>query len=274
MTDFGEFVMWWGAASGSSQKALRAMKEPHIMLSHVTKNNRAPHSEGEIFADCGGYSMMHKLGEYKDDPDEYVQWVDDVGASRYAMRDYPCEPSARNQGGRTRTVRDHQQRSLEGHLATTQAADRARLSAEPVIVIQGWEPHEYVECIDLYHDHGLIAGWENFAIGSVCRRGKTEQVAEVIRTVTDALPTGANVHAFGVKKEVLGVPGIPERLDSVDSSAWYYRSHDTNRNREIEPAWQTHVFDYLTYRRGLVNVHGLDWSPPQQNRLDRYTGTK
>ncbi len=87
--------------------------------------------------------------------------------------------------------------------------------AKKVYVIQGWELHEYENCVDEYADLGIPDGDNLLGLGTCCMRLETRglwQIAERVRQLTQ----GTQLHAFGV-----GDPAKIPRLarigfDSVD----------------------------------------------------------
>lgn len=262
MTDFDGFRMYFGAANGSAQKALRKMEEPHVMLSAVTHMNSPWPGIQDLFVDCGGYSMMVGGGQYESTPAEYVEFAHDIGATRLVLRDLPCEPNVREQTGKT--VLEHQEETLEEHIQTLAAARQRGIGSRCMAVLQGWERNEYLEHFDMLRDHGLVT--DRMGIGSVCRRGQTGTIRDIIRAVREAVPQRVELHAFGVKQTVLSAADIREALASADSSAWYYGT--AGRQGSHEPLWHKSVEEYIQYRRKLRNLFGeIEPRDPNQKQL-------
>jgi len=86
-----------------------------------------------------------------------------------------------------------------------------------MVVIQGWEREDYLDCIRKLNNHGCIT--EYMGIGSVCREEKDKKLKEIILTCRAALPN-VKLHAFGIKKTMLRDREVVEALDSSDSFAW------------------------------------------------------
>lgn len=289
----------WTVSSGSSRKALRALSEDddteslaetpfgpdefqapeYAMVSFATKMNE-PWDGPTWIIDSGGYSTLTTNPEYQSEISDYVDFLNTHEATidYYALRDWACEPDLLRQWDHS--VEDHQQWTLRDHIQTIEQADS--LDAEPIAVLQGYDVRDYLECIDLFRDHGLIT--DKMGIGSVCRRNQTELIRNTILRVREALPPRVDLHGFGVKQEVLESPDILSGLDSVDSNAWdsrlYYdadtSAHEGPKHYDDEwldyrtpdrPSfnWRNMLIAYRDYRRDLGRLLDLD-------QIDKPTG--
>lgn len=94
-------------------------------------------------------------------------------------------------------------------------------------------------------------------LGSVCRRQATDEAAEIIATLIDAVPH-IRIHGFGIKTSGLGAYG--DLLDSADSMAWSFRarrspalpgcSHRSCANcRRFAVQWRAHVLSSFDAQR-------------------------
>lgn len=218
------FTFYFGAASGSSRKALRQLEEPNVMLNYATKNNRPWDGIERLFIDSGGYSFMKGMGEYETTDSEYLDFVERHEPEIFALRDYPCEPDVLSEHGRT--VDDHQQRTLARHIHLHDLLDNSAVESRPLAVLQGWRLHEYLECIDLFRDHGVLT--DRVGIGSVCRRNQEAEIRRVILAIREELPDSVELHAFGVKSSVLKYPDVRAGLASADSQSY-----------EMQAQWST-----------------------------------
>ena len=61
-------------------------------------------------------------------------------------------------------------------------------------------------------------------IGSLCQRHDSAMVARIIQCVRETLPRSSRLHTFGVKTNVLQVPGVGDALDFADSTAYEFRA--------------------------------------------------
>jgi len=240
--------MYYGSAAYSSHKALRQLEESHVMVSAQTKASDWLWDIDELFVDSGGYSLMLETGEHPS-PETYLNQVVEMEGDLCALQDYPCEPEILQEYDRS--VADHQERTVERAAeCLAQIQDRG-LDVTPVTVLQGWETDEYLSHIDRLSEQGCLADY--VAIGSVCRRGQTDEIREIITSVRDALPAKKKLHAFGVKYEILQYPDVRAAVDSVDSAAWEIFPNQGGR-LEGEPAWQTKALRYLEYWRKVESL--------------------
>jgi len=179
--------------------------------------------------DCGGYTVLNKHGDYPWSMAAYANLVAILRPDYYATMDYPCEPSI------TRSL----------HLETNEARIQATVANavafaseyEPMIdgpqmvpVIQGWSLDEYLYCLRLYQDAGLIR--EYMAVGSMCTRSNNEQLKEIVPAVYDAARRAgvSRLHFFGFKMSSV-LDGLQPYIHSQDSAAVYMANTKTVRRR-------------------------------------------
>jgi len=262
MTEFDGTTMFWGCNGGSMSKALRHMRERDVLLSYATDTD--PWDEiTNLFIDSGGYSLMLETGEH-DSVNDYLDYVEAVDANIAAMQDYPCEPGILNEYDRT--VADHQAMTVDRARANLNEMRVRGLNTEPMAVLQGWEPDDYLNCIDMFREAGVLTDY--IGIGTVCRRNAETEIREIVNTVHNELPN-RKLHAFGVKKSILKYPDMRDALDSVDSSAWYFGMY---QNKPVpERAWHTCTKMYLDYKRDLYDHFELsDQAKDGQATMDQY----
>lgn len=257
MTKVDDVRMFWGTGSGSASKSLRHMNEDDVMISYTT--TQKPWSEiDNLFVDSGGYSLMLKTGEHGPVKD-YFDYIKETGANITALQDYPCEPEILSEYDRT--VRQHQELTLERAAENLAHIQDRGLDVEPVAVLQGWEVEDYIRCIDRYRDEGVMTDY--VGIGSVCRRGAIEEITEIIKTIGEELPE-KKLHAFGVKQSILKDAEVRRHLTSVDSSAWYQRMYKNKPQQE--PAWHTTTKLYLDYKRKLYEQCNTESQPRRDDQ--------
>jgi len=243
-----DITMYWGAASGSARKALRQLEEPNIMISFATQLNEPWDGIDRLFIDCGGYSMMVN-GDGHPPREEYVEYLRPVKPERYALPDYPCEPELLSD--LHRTVKGQQERTTNHHVKLLNELRDRGIADNAVSVIQGWRPHDYLSHIDQLRDRGLMT--DRMAIGSVCRRGADQDIAQVILRIREQLPDRISLHAFGVKGSVLRFPKVVRALDSVDSAAYDYQiaNYPKSRTDGDSFTWRDSARAYLNWRHRL-----------------------
>jgi hypothetical protein len=242
--------IYYGAASGQQRAALSRLEPEGVMISHATQNNTPFNGDYDLFVDSGGYHhMAGGTGEYESSDAEYLEYIRRHRPKRWALRDYPCEPDLLDQLGRS--VADQQQRTLEHHLDLYNDIIGTEIEDSAVVVLQGWTVEQYLSALEDFYDYGLPL--KHVAIGSVCRRNQDEEIAEVVLSVREELPSGANLHAFGVKGSVLRFEEVVEALDSVDSAAYDYQA--TRFKNESEGngynTWRDTARAYLNWRYDL-----------------------
>jgi hypothetical protein len=245
-----DLTMYYGVASGQQRSALSRLEPEGVMISHATANNKPLDGEHETFVDCGGYHhMMSGAGEYDVTDEEYLRYLLKHRPALYALWDYPCEPDLLDSLGRS--VREQQERSLDAHARLLGKVEGHSLADSAVSVVQGWTVQQYLDHLDRMSERDVLTDY--VAIGSVCRRGQDEQIANVVLAVRDALPDATQLHAFGVKGSVLRFREVVDALDSVDSAAYdYAESRLPSRRSDGESfTWRDSARAYLNWRHDL-----------------------
>lgn len=175
-----------------------------------------PPKSDELFLDPGGFGFHRRNSDYPFTLAQYAELAERLGATSVATLDYPCEPKVNREIHRTNL--DRIARSVEW-------AERGRKEQPQlpwVPVIQGYTPAEYLRCIDLYEEKGLIRPY--MAIGSLCSRVRRDSTWEVVRVIRRRL-TGVRLHGFGVSLTLLKDKRIRSALHSADTQAWRFFDH-------------------------------------------------
>jgi hypothetical protein len=85
-------------------------------------------------------------------------------------------------------------------------------------VIQGWEPQDYLDHVQLYEDSGVrLAELPAVGVGSVCRRQRTAEIEGIVRSLASR---GYKLHGFGLKSS--GLARAEDALASSDSMTWSF----------------------------------------------------
>jgi hypothetical protein len=245
-----DFTFYFGAASGSSRKALRKLEEPNVMLNYATKNNEPWRGIERLFIDSGGYSFMKGKGEYTTSDAAYLDFIAEQEPELWALRDYPCEPDVLAEHGRS--VRDHQCKTTDRHASLLNMAADRDLPGQPLAVLQGWGVDDYLTHLDGLRARGLLTDY--VGIGSVCRRNQEAAIREVILAVADAVPAGTDLHAFGVKASVLSYPDVRAALTSADSQSYDFRKRWSvlNQRGAGKTDWRDSAYHYLRQRNEIL----------------------
>lgn len=169
-----------------------------------------------VMLDSGAFGSAFWDGGYKYSPDNYLAIVERVKPEWWVTMDYPCEPNIMPEC------------SIHERIKMTVANTKILITAPfPSLlpVIQGWAVEDYLYCIDLMEAEGLIQSM--MGIGSICRRGKQGPIVNIVRHISQRLPT-VKFHAFGAKISTLNYNRgeILNYLDSLDTAAWQFNEKD------------------------------------------------
>ena len=263
-------TFYFGAASGSTRKALRELQEPNVMLNYATKLNEPWYGIERLFVDSGGYSFIKGKGEYETSDAEYLDFIEEHEAEVFALRDYPCEPEVLDENDRT--VVRHQKMTTDRHRDLLDELDERSIDAQPLTVVQGWAVDDYLEHVDALRSAGVLTDY--VGIGSVCRRNAEAEIRRVILAVSDALPSGTDLHAFGVKGSVLRYPDVRDALTSADSQSYEVQASigpclDMGAGNKT---WKDSALEYLRQKRRIRSaVAGEEHPDTQQQTLDLAT---
>jgi len=237
---------YYGAASGSTRKALRQMEEPNVMINYATQNNKPWEGIENLFVDSGGYSFILGKGEYTTTNNEYLEYVETHQPELFALRDYPCEPDVLEE--HDRTVEEHQEMTIKKHKELRELMKEFDIDTKPLSVIQGWEFEDYLNHIDRMKEEDLIT--EHIGIGSVCRRGQDEEIRRIILEINKALPDYCKIHAFGVKSNILRFAEVCEVLHSADSQAFDMASRYSQKiSGDGSRSFRDDTLQYLKFKK-------------------------
>lgn len=197
-----------------------------------------PVARGRWALDSGGFTELQMFGGWRTGLTEYVDLVhrfdSEIGGLDFAApMDWMCEPAVIEGGtfggqvfvGTKLSVREHQERTVQNYLDLRVAAPDLPF----IPVLQGYEIHEYLTCVDLYEQAGVdLSVAPLVGVGSVCRREYSSQIGHLMSTLS-ALP----LHGFGVK--IRGLLRYGYLLASADSLGWSARArHIANERRRGE----------------------------------------
>lgn len=130
-------------------------------------------------------------------------------------QDYMCEDFILDITGLC--VGDHQALTVFNYNALKQH-DCGGVYIMPVL--QGYEPEEYVEHIDMYSDLLEKGAW--CGVGSVCKRNiNASSVGSVLSSIKKHRPD-LKLHGFGLKQTALRDGLVRSLLHSADSMAWCF----------------------------------------------------
>lgn len=198
--------------------------------------------------DSMGFPMLKMNGTWTITAEQYVdslcRFHDEIGRMMWAApQDWMCEPEVISGGHRGKevfvgthlSVSEHQRRTVENFLVLQELLDKAGRDLRVIPVVQGWEVHEYEDCVGLYATYGVdLTEFDLVGVGSVCRREDTPEAARIFTMLASMGIRG--MHGFGVKtggiKRILRALSEINRMDalvSTDSLAWSAQA----RNQKI-----------------------------------------
>lgn len=193
--------------------------------------------------DSGGFVAMKLHGGYRFTPAQYLELAWSYGWTWWASMDFCCEPEIAES---PETVRERVDRTASTLLELRrlcavwrdQAVDADAFHllrglpdalddyearwADPVPVLQGWRPEDYVRSADLT-DIVLDGRWPALVgVGSVCRRSLHGEagIVRILDRLDIELPPETRVHLFGVKGQAWKALRVHPRVASADSQAW------------------------------------------------------
>ena len=164
--------------------------------------------------DSGGFTELHKYGEWSMPAAEYAKtvnrYIDEIGMLDWAApQDWMCEATALRATGLS--VKEHQVKTVRNFLEL-----RDILGPVLIPVLQGWSKDSYLECVDMYEKEGVDLNNEDvIGLGSVCRRHADAEISDII-TMLQPL----KLHGFGIKGNTY--KSNKHLLTSADSMAWSF----------------------------------------------------
>lgn len=253
-----EFTFYFGASCGSSRKTLRQLEEPNVLLSYATKNNSTWDSIESFMVDSGGYSLLVKGdGEYTTPLGDYCNYIANHDVDYFMTRDVPLTDRVLSNFDSATTA---QARSIELTIDTVEAANDRGLDGQPLAVLQGTSPQEYIDC---YHE--LVradAVTQRMAVGSL-KDYDPAHTATIITRVREAVDDSIELHGLGVEAPTLAYPAVRNALASADSSRYIAtarwrgnRDEHPPRLRDDEPqsGWMTTARAFIDMRAELREV--------------------
>ena len=236
---------------GSDAHWLATSDVPLFISRRRLQNRRTfPRAVTRWVLDSGGFTEMHKFGEWRLSSSDYavqvMRYADEIGHLDWvAPQDWMCEPSALAMSGRT--VAEHQDLTVRNFVDL-----RQRLGLLVVPVLQGWDYDDYLRCVDLYAAEGVdLESERTIGLGSVCRRQAEGDIARIIASL---MPL--RLHAFGVKGNAFVANS--DRLISADSTAWAYQAR-------YSPPLPGHTHKHCHH----CQVYALRWRRRLLRRLDQ-----
>lgn len=208
--------LWNGAARGPLFVAVHRMR----------RKTPFPRATVPFALDSGGYNHLLREGRWTTSPRQYVDEVwrirEETGQMRWAaVQDWVCSPDVLAATGRT--VRDHQELTLESWHELRRLAGRVRW----LPVLQGVALDDYLRHLEMYAASGTPLDREPLVgVGSVAPRQTEDEVESLVRELHGR---GLRLHAFGIKLQ--GIRRLLPYLASSDSMAWSWHARRNGGDR-------------------------------------------
>jgi hypothetical protein len=189
--------------------------------------------------DSAGFVAMSLYGCYRWTVEQYVELAGLHSWTWWAQMDICCEPELTGEDS------DILARIFANGYFLAYCQKVARTWREeagvfwlqdPMPVLQGWTPNDYLRCMDLY-DQVLEHEWPDLVgVGSVCRRSVEGEdgVLNILEALDSHLPHHVKLHLFGVKGSALKHLEGHDRVLSTDSMAWDFRARRDAQDRGVK----------------------------------------
>lgn len=231
---------------------------PYFSRSFVSVNQVGDRGSGfgasSWIMDSGAFTEVTTHGRFRYTTEHYANQIKRLTRTRTLLaavtQDYMCEGFVLAKTGMT--VTDHQRLTVERYDSLVSHLSRLKCGTYLIPVLQGYDPHEYVEHLHRYDGRLPNGAW--VGVGSVCKRNADP---EAVYRVLDAILTvrpDLRLHGFGLKTTALGDPRVVKCLHTADSMAWSfaarYSGRDANGLQEALEFWNR-VNDLIDIAGGM-----------------------
>jgi len=204
-----------------------AQYAPQFMFSVrrlISRRTSVPFNNYNWMLDSGAFSEINLNGKYTFTPEEYLHYVELHQPTLFFNMDYICEPFVLQKTGMT--VKQHQSKTLDNQIRIMDLLDNYDIKSNFAGCIQGWQISDYLNCIDMLKEHGLITSI--MGVGSICRRNSEYQIIKILEAIKQELPN-TKLHGFGIKTDILKIPIVYKYLNSCDSMAWSFAGRKSKK---------------------------------------------
>jgi hypothetical protein len=201
--------------------------------------------------DSGAFTEINKHGEFRTSPEEYAEsvrrWSTCGDMLAAVSQDYMCEPAALKSTGLT--VSEHQVKTIKRYEAILKEQPGAYIMP----VLQGYDPEEYVNHIEMYGT--LLDSQKWVGVGSVCKRNSNpDELYQVFDRIKQFRPD-LRLHAFGIKKTALEDKRIRSLLHTADSMAWSFNARYQDRDANSAMEAKGYLYDILSTEKRMIAQH-------------------
>jgi hypothetical protein len=202
---------------------------------NTLRSRKSAFPANEWIMDSGAFTELKRFGGYRHSVEEYAaeirRWSKNGTLLAAVAQDWMCEDvviqgdTAKGFVGTGLSRAEHQRLTIDRYDALL-ACDTAGVYIMPVL--QGYEPHEYVEHIRQYGERLTPGMW--VGVGSVCKRNGDPRAIEAVLLAIHRERPDLRLHGFGLKTTALSSGIVRRLLHTADSMAWSYNARRNGRN--------------------------------------------
>lgn len=225
-------------------------------ISSVRLVDRAHFGSLNAALDSAGFVAAAKYRGYPWSFDQYLDLVESYDWAWYSGMDLCVEPEI---AGSQADVMFRLAETCRLYTDLRNVA-RDRGMADPMPILQGWTPAQYVWCAEKFP----VLEWPSLiGLGSMCRRHLHGEVGvfAVLDALDKVLPPHVQFHMFGLKGPALQHIGQHPRIFSTDSMAWDFaarRDHPVGRNTELRGSY---MLNWITRNQEAANSGRMSHTP-------------
>lgn len=203
--------------------------------------------DADLALDSAGFVAMVRYGGYPWPTCSYLALVHRLRPTWWAARDFCCEPQI---AGDRAAVAERIRLTVVSLAECREQAEQWGVP-DPMPVLQGWRPDDYLRCAEMMGDLPALVG-----VGSVCRRqlGGADGIFAVLRAL-DRLPQRVRLHLFGVKGSAVGALAGHPRIASVDSMAWDFAARRERERNGVASCSTSYRAGYMRRWYGAQRDH-------------------
>ena len=221
---------------------------PCVVSVNVLRKRKSGFEVGDWIMDSGAFSTLLTHSYYPHGPEEYAEqverWKDNGNLLAAVTQDYMCETGMLAKTGMT--VERHQELTIERYDALSKLVKDCHLMP----VLQGDSIESYVRHLSDYGKRITRQMW--VGVGSMCRRGKLQEIEDILLTIKRVRPD-ILLHGFGLKTRALRSGLVRHLLWSADSMSWSYACRREGRAEKWYEAKNfSDRISNATYQRHLI----------------------
>jgi len=191
----------------------------------------------KLIMDSGAYSILTRLGKWPFTAKEYVEFLAEQKPRFAVTMDYPCD-RPRNESGAGRgdkgvseiigwSNKEKIEKTVENtRLFISELEKQGVIDyVQPMASIQGFYTDEFIYCIDLLKEQGLLTAY--MGVGGICLRSDISSSLDVMTAIRKEIGPYAKLHAFGLSARSIK-DARSHVFDSLDTMDWacetFYRA--------------------------------------------------